>query len=388
MRALLLLAFVFGCGDDAPPPFVPPAILPEVNGHYATIVRASYEDSLVEIGELRTAIDAFVAAPSDATLAAARQAWLDAREPYLQTEVYRFYDGPIDNAATGPEKKINAWPMDEALIDYVDGMPTSGVINDTAGFPAIDTASVEALNEFGGETNIATGWHPIEFLLWGQDLSATSPGARPFTDYVAGGTAANQERRGQYLSVVAELLPMHLAQVNDEWAPATPGNYRANFEISSPLESFEKILTGLVVLTGFETGGERIQAALESGDQEDEHSCFSDNTHRDMIVDIVGIENVYEGRYRRLDGSMISGPSVYEAVRAVDPALADRVRAEIAVSRAAAEALVPPFDREIARDNPDGNARVRALGTALRTQEATLIEVFEAFGLTPEIPGM
>jgi putative iron-regulated protein len=391
---IALLAAVFslgvvslGCGDDEPPGFVPPAILPDVNASYAAMVRANYEDVLVKLDELAVALDAFVAAPSADTLEAARAAWLAAREPYLQTEVYRFYDGPIDNAADGPEKRVNAWPMDEALVDYVVDAPSAGVINDPAGFPTIDAASVEALNESGGETNIATGFHPIEFLLWGQDLSATGPGERPFTDYVVGGTHENQERRGQYLRVLGELLQVHMRQVADAWAADVPGNYRAGFELSNPLESFEKILTGLIVLTGFETGGERIQAALESGDQEDEHSCFSDNTHRDMIVDVTGMVNVYEGRYLRLDGTMVSGPSVYDAVRAVDPALADRVRAELEVTRMRAAALVPPFDREIAPDNPEGNERVRAFGTALRTQEATLLEVFEAFGLTAEIPG-
>ncbi|MEM9190858.1 MAG: imelysin family protein, partial [Myxococcota bacterium] len=124
----------------------------------------------------------------------------------------------------------------------------------------------------------------------------------------------------------------------------------------------------------------------DSGDQEDEHSCFSDNTHRDMVGDCIGIQNVYEGRYQRLDGTMVMGTSVYDIVAQVDMALADRLRTEIAASVTAAEALQPPFDQEIASGNTAGNDRVRALITALRTQEATLQEVFAAFGLTVEIP--
>ena len=62
-----------------------------------------------------------------------------------------------------------------------------------AAFPEITAEALTAANEEGGETNISTGWHAIEFLLWGQDLSATGPGARPATDYT---TAPNAERRG------------------------------------------------------------------------------------------------------------------------------------------------------------------------------------------------
>lgn len=344
---------------------------------YAAIVRATYSDSLAAAGALDAALEELVASPSQQTLEAARTAWLASREPYLQSEVFRFYDGPIDNPEDGPEGLINAWPLDENYIDYVEGDPTAGAINDLT--VTIDASTLEGRNEVGGEKNIATGFHAIEFLLWGQDQSPAGPGARPHTDYVTDGTgtAQNQDRRGQYLTVAGDLLLGHLGQVNDAWAEGAP--YRSGFE-ADPEGSFAKILAGMIILSGFETGGERLQAALDSGDQEDEHSCFSDNTHRDMIQDIQGVRNVWTGSY-----GAVTGVSVRDVVAEVDADLASALDARIDESLALANALPVPFDSAIAPGS-EGRAAVQALVDSLRDQEGLLFQVFEAFGLTVTIP--
>jgi putative iron-regulated protein len=380
-------AFV-GCGDksdDTASSFDWPESTSDVVANYSSIVQASYEDSVTAATALNTAIAALVADPSESKLNAAQQAWLDSREPYLQTEVYRFYDGPIDNPDDGPEGLINAWPLDEQYIDYVDGDDDAGIINNTD--VTIDAETLEGLNEDGGEKNIATGYHAIEFLLWGQDNTDPSEnlaGQRPYTDYVrdGSGTAANQDRRATYLNVVGTLLVDHLTNVHDQWTEGA--TYRTNFESDSGA-AIEKILTGMIVLSGFETGGERLQAALDAGDQEEEHSCFSDNTHRDMIQDVQGVLNVWNGSYTRTDGSTVSGPGIKDLVTEVDAELAGRLDAQINESLSLANALETPFDQEIAPGN-EGNARVTALVIGLQAQEQILFEVFDLFGLSVEIP--
>ncbi len=354
-----------------------PANVGEIVDTYAAIVSASYGDAVAAAGSLDGAIQSFVAAPSAEGLEAARQAWLDAREPYLQTEVFRFYDGPIDDPEDGPEGLVNAWPMDENYIDYVTDDDSAGIVNDPS--VAIDAETLEGLNEQGGETNIATGFHAIEFLLWGQDLSETGPGDRPWEDYLTdgGATAANGDRRGLYLTTVSQMLVGHLSAVQSEWGQ---GAYAVSF-VEDDFAAAEKILTGMIVLAGFETGGERLQAALDSGSQEDEHSCFSDNTHRDMIQDIQGVSNVWSGAY-----GAVSGPGVAALVAEVDPALADEVAAQIDAAMAAANALQPPFDSEIDPANAEGNARVAALIDELRALEDLLFEVFTLLGMSVELP--
>ena len=353
-------------------------VLAEAVANYANIVSATYSDSLAAAHDLGDALDTFVASPSEASQDAAQNAWLAARESYLQTEVFRFYDGPIDET----EGYLNAWPLDEAYIDYVVGALDGGIINSDA---VIDGPALRDLNEAGGETNIATGYHAIEFLLWGQDQNETGAGARPFTDYLTDGTgtASNQGRRALYLETVTELLTQDLKAVDAAWAEGT-GTYRADFAADAPEESLRKILTGMIILSGFETGGERLQTALDTADQEDEHSCFSDNTHRDMIQDVVGIQNVWQGHYLALDGSRIEGAGIRDVVQEADSALAERIDAQIQESLDLANALQPPFDLEISSGNDEGRERVRALVISLQKQEALLEDVFRLFAL--EIP--
>jgi putative iron-regulated protein len=350
---------------------------------YADIALASYEDSLTAGQALDTAIKTLVATPTADNLTAAQNAWLAAREPYLQTEVYRFYEGPIDNETDGPEGLLNAWPMDEHYLDYTADAPNGGLINDPTW--EITAANVEGANEAGGEKNIATGYHAIEFLLWGQDVSDTGPGARPHTDYVTDGTgtAANQDRRGQYLSVCGDLLVTHLTMLRDAWAK--DGSYSSTF-VEGGDASLEKILTGMIVLAGFETGGERLQAALDAGDREEEHSCFSDNTHRDMIQDVQGIHNVFAGTYASLSGDEVTGKGVKDVISETDSAIADRLETEIEDALAKANGMEVPFEAEIVATNAEGNARVAALISALRTVEGTLEEVFVLMGFSVPVP--
>ena len=379
--ALAPLAVLAQPATPAVAAVVQPAATPvtpaAVAQHYAALVHAGYADTLASARLLQQRIQALVAQPSAEHLAAARQAWLAAREFYGQTEAFRFYGGPIDDDK-GPEGRLNAWPMDESYVDRVSGKQASGLIN-KRGFK-ISKASLAAQNERGGEENVATGWHAIEFLLWGQDLSPTGPGDRSFEDYVDG-KAPNADRRRQYLSVVTELLIDDLGFLVKAWAPGAKTNYRARFERGGQ-ESLRKMLVGLGSLSRGELAGERLEVALASQDQEDEHSCFSDNTHRDAVNNALGIQNVWLGRYQRADGSLLQGPALRDLVAAQDAALAERLSAQIAASVAAAEKIQAPFDQEIlgAKDAP-GRLRIQATIDSLTAQSKLLVEAAGAIGI-------
>ncbi|WP_431094602.1 imelysin family protein [Polaromonas aquatica] len=345
--------------------------------HYAHLVQSNYDDTLASALVLQKAVQAFTDAPSDDGLKAARKAWLDAREFYGQTEAFRFYGGPIDDK-NGPEGRINAWPMDESYVDYVKDTPTAGIINNRK--VTLSKKQLSSLNERNGEENIATGWHAIEFLLWGQDLSATGPGNRSFEDFVDG-KKPNADRRRQYLKVVTELLVDDLGTLTKAWAP-TAKSYRAKFERGG-MESVRKIFVGLGSLSRGELAGERLEVALASKDQEDEHSCFSDNTHRDVVANAKGIQNVWLGQYKRADGTTLAGPSLRDLVADKNPALAERTTKQLAASVAAAEGIQAPFDREItgAKDAA-GRLRVQKTVDSLVQQSKDLVEAANAAGIT------
>jgi putative iron-regulated protein len=360
----------------AAPVFAQTAATPaSVAAHYATLVHANYEDTLNAAKALQKAVKALTAAPSQQTLDDARKAWLAAREFYGQTEAFRFYGGPIDND-NGPEGRLNAWPMDESYVDSVQGKPNAGIVNNRK--QAITRKALSALNEKGGEENIATGWHAIEFMLWGQDLSETGPGNRSFEDFVDG-KAPNADRRRQYLNVVTDLLVDDLGTLVKAWTPNTKNNYRARFEKGGN-ESLRKMFVSLGSLSRGELAGERLEVALASQDQEDEHSCFSDNTHRDAVANAKGIENVWLGRYVRADGSTLQGPSLRDLVNAKDAAIASKTSQQIRTSVESAEAIPAPFDRAIVMGSA-GRPKIEATVKSLTAQSNDIVSAAAAIGI-------
>lgn len=347
----------------------------EVVANYADLVHEAYSLSLASAQEMDAAIDTFVADPTGENLEAAKTAWLTARDDYGPTEVFRFYGGPIDNEESGVEGLLNAWPLDEVYIDYVEDAPEGGIVNMPAEFPAIDSELLISLNEEGGEANISTGWHAIEFLLWGQDLSADGPGARSADDYTS---AANADRRAEYLSQTSDLLLVHLQEMVDAWAPDAE-NYRADFTEMPADEALGMLITGMGELSRGELAGERMTVAYEARSQEDEHSCFSDNTTNDIIGNATGIEMVYLGTVGSVDG-----PGVYDLVASEDQELADRLRDEIAESISLAEAIPAPFDQHLAEGvSDDDPGRVAILDTivALETQADSIVDAASILGV-------
>lgn len=319
-----------------------------VKSTYASIASAMYTDAHDRAVELKSAIDAFVANPTSSSLETAKQEWLESREAYGQSEIFRFVDGPIDNPANGPEGLINAWPMDEAFVDYVQGNANSGIINDLTNYPQITKDVLVSANELGGvEANVSVGYHAIEFLLWGQDLSASGPGNRPYTDFVtgAGGTASNQDRRGQYLKFCAELLVEALAQVKGEWA--SNGAYRATWLATDNKIALRRMFNSIRAMSGDELSGERIRTAYDNMDQEDEHSCFSDNTHRDIILNATGMKSLYLGAYTTTQGQIVSGYSLSDLVSIVDASQNSKMLLALQNSISKADLIYNPFDQAI-----------------------------------------
>jgi len=370
---------------------------------YADIALAGYEDSLTTAQALDKAVDALVAGPSEETLAAAKRAWLAARAPYQQTEAFRFGNPIVDEW----EGRVNAWPLDEGLIDYVDAgygtesdentFYTVNVIANakiSAGGEEVDAttitpAVIQSLQEIGGiEANVATGYHAIEFLLWGQDLNGTGAGsgARPASDFdTANCTGGNCDRRAAYLSAASDLLVADLEEMVANWKD--DGAARKALTDGDPNAGLAAILTGLGSLSYGELAGERMKLGLLLHDPEEEHDCFSDNTHNSHYYDVKGIDNVYHGSYTRVDGSKVEGDSLAALVREKDAALAGEMEAKLADTLKAAEALKvraeagEAYDQMIGEGNEAGNAAVQAVIDGLVAQTRSLERVIAALNV-------
>lgn len=359
----------------------------EVLTNYANVAEAGYSDALAGAKALQVAVDALIATPSEATLKAARAAWLAARPSYQQTEAFRFGNPIVDDW----EGAINAWPLDEGLMDYVDAsygsesdsnsLYTANVIANTQ--ITIDGKTIDAsqitpdflqntLQEAGGiESNVATGYHAIEFLLWGQDLHGTGPGAgeRPYTDY---STAAHADRRGQYLKSAVQLLVTDLEEMVGDWQ--ADGAARK----ALPDLGISAILTGMGSLSFGELAGERMKLGLLLHDPEEEHDCFSDNTANSYYNDGLSIRNVYLGTYTRTDGTVVKGVSMSDIIAAKDPALDKELKGLLDDSVAKLHVLVDKtnageaYDQQIAEGNTEGNAGVQAAIDALIAQTRSI----------------
>jgi len=363
---------------------------------YADIAQAGYADSLASAERMARAIRQFLAVPSAEGLSTARKAWVAAREPYQQTEVYRFGNAVVDEW----EGKVNAWPLDEGLIDYVAA--SYGAESEENAFYAVNIIANPELNVAGRtidarritpgllrslheiddvESNVAVGYHAIEFLLWGQDLNGTGPGAgnRPWTDFDVGSacTGGHCARRGDYLDAVTQLLLSDLKEIVAAWSSG--GAAREILANGPPENGIAAILTGMGSLSYGELAGERMRLGLMLHDPEEEHDCFSDNTHNSHYFDALGIQNVYLGRYRSTSGRLVSGPSLSDLVKAASSEVDDDLRAKLTATMSAmttlrdrAENKGIAYDQMIGENNPVGNAIVQAAVDALVAQTRSI----------------
>ena len=401
MKRIYLLTTALGLALAAPVAAVEKS---EVLKTYAAIAQAKYQDSLITAQRLKTAVEALVSDPSAENLQAAKSAWLAARVPYQQTEVYRFGNAIVDDW----EGKVNAWPLDEGLIDYVDnayGGPSDENTHATLNVVAnptfqlsgetVDAGTItpnllaEVLHEADGiEANVATGYHAIEFLLWGQDLNGHAPGAgnRPWTDYARGEacTGGNCDRRAAYLMSATELLVSDLEWMTAQWQE--DGEARANLTADENA-GLSSILTGMGSLSYGEQAGERMRLGLMLNDPEEEHDCFSDNTHNSHYYDGLGVQNVYLGEYVRVDGTLINGASLSDLVAAVDQDLDNEMQANLASTmmslgriKTAAEAGYS-YDQMLERGNAAGEALVMGGVNGLIEQTRSIERIVSALNL-------
>ena len=372
--------------------------------NYADIALAKFSDSLTTAQTLLAAVNTLAETPSAEALEAAKRAWLAARVPYQQTEVYRFGNAIVDDW----EGKVNAWPLDEGLIDYVDA--TYGGATDeneyavlnvvanasfTLSGEAVDASSItatlleETLHEADGvEANVATGYHAVDFLLWGQDLNGHGSGAgnRPWTDYAQGDacTGGNCDRRAQYLTAATELLVSDLEWMVAQWQDN--GDARAQLTADENA-GISTILTGMGSLSYGETAGERMRLGVMLNDPEEEHSCFADNTHNDHFYNAVGIRNVYLGSYTRVDGSIVSGESLASLVAAKDAGVDAEMQArldtavlEMLEMKIAAESGFA-YDSMLERGNAAGEALIMGGVNALIDQTRSIERAVAVLGV-------
>jgi putative iron-regulated protein len=400
------------------------ADLKKVLTTYADIANAVYTDSVGTAKILQTKIAAFVVEPTGNTLNEAKKAWKASRIPYLQAEAFRLSNTPIDAKGTNTiaddsgalEGQLNAWPLDEHMIDYTkDSNGTvvanaSNIINTTGTFTpngdgaiAVDITTITqdaltALNENGGDANVATGYHAIEFLLWGQDphdiTKPTTAGTRPLTDYT---TDENAQRRKEYLTAVTSKMVEDLETIAKAWTKDDNTNFRAallgthattakNLDTKTMTKT---ILSGLGVYIKSEVANERIAVAIVNENQEDEHSCFSDNTHVDITEDVRGFWNILNGEYNNIntDTPEIKAEDTTSFLDLVNGTTRDTVRAAYTSYWSKIELMNRTvankhFDHQILEVNTVERKNISDIKNELRNAGDTVVKIAEDLGIS------
>ena len=376
---------------------------------YGDVAEASYSDALAKAKDLQKAVDAFLATPNAETQKAAQAVWKEARVPYMQTEGYRFGNKIVDDW----EGNVNSWPLDEGLIDYVDKasygeekaenpLYTANIVANKKirlGPKELDASTItkEVIGQLNGalevEANVGTGYHAIEFLLWGQDLHGTNPGAgeRPATDYdLKACTHDNCDRRRDYLKAATDLLVDDLQTMVDAWKDG--GDARQVLAKENDTDQLSTILTGLGSLSYGELAGERMKLGVLLHDPEEEHDCFSDNTQNSHYNDQVGMMNIWYGKYE--GPSAVKGASISELAHAKAPEAAKRVDeamantlAKLKIIKDKADSGEMYYDQMLAAGNDAGNKMVLDGVDALVAQARAVEAVVAALGLKIQVEG-
>ena len=383
---------------------------------YANIATANYTDTLNDAKILKEKLKDFTNNPTMILMENAKAAWLNARESYGQTEAFRLSNGPIDaeegwhTSYGAPEGQLNAWPLDENMIDYTTnakGRKTSGNIIDTKGMfnpggenpTAVDVSTITsstlaALNENGGDANVATGYHAIEFLLWGQDQDyanfikdgvtngALVAGQRSLSDYT---TDANADRRKQYLNAAASLIVADLESMVSAWADDDSTNYKAallgkNSDATKNIDTkvaLKQIFSGLGVFIKSELANERIAVAVLTPSEEDEQSCFSDNTHRDITQNFQGFKNLLLGTYKGVDYGVAPIDAMKDKTKLMD--LIESANAKINQMNTLAQ-VSRHFDYQI-RPNDTQARQIKKLKNELRAIGDQMVYVAKSNGV-------
>ncbi|TGK06754.1 imelysin [Leptospira semungkisensis] len=313
----------------------PSATTTEALTRYADLAYESYNQAVTDATSLQTAIATFNGSPNDTNLTAVKNAWVVARSSYLVTEAFRFSKGPIDldpgycggsapySGTDECEGALNSWPLDEDVIDNYIGATAIGSITFANIYSKNGDSTLAAGSEGDPDKVVMTGYHSIEYLLWGKDDSGTGPGgainnvpgqrtASYFQD------ATNGTKRLKFLSEVTVGLIGHLTQVRDQWVSTDASNFRAVTFLSSGNEStsLSNVFKGMGEFVASEWGGDRL-AGIASQSQEDEHSCFSDTTKADFYYDAQGFVNIWSGNYSvKKNVNISTGPGLSDLLSA------------------------------------------------------------------------
>lgn len=336
------------------------AMSPEESAHfvarYRQIVIIYAQDAIDKSAALSECIDDFLARPTDPGLEKCRNAWLESHEAYLKGRFFaRLAAGQSDRASAVADElefAIDAWPIEEGYLDGLEAYPTSGIVNDLT--VPIDEASLRKQHGLTDRTEVALGFHPLEFLLWRKRaddfLRATELTDEQRAD---GMTLADlpADRRRALVQLIARLLTHDIELEFEPLATPTPREYAEDMHSMN-----------VRVVYGCSAAWRRLRGDLvlyTAGGPEGRHSRFSGSSARDLRSRAEAV------------ASLLLRPGRYiDQLAPLDPALAERYEEEIAATLDALGKL-PGTTSDRAASGPARTSIDRLIDTSSRFEQYT-----------------
>ena len=309
-----------------------------LNNAASGVILSTYQDLDARTAALAIAARTLQAAPSAATLDAARQAYRAARAPWEASEAFAF--GPV--STLGLDGIIDTWPLNRNSLAAILTSPAP-----------LTAASLRPLE--GG----LQGFHPIEFLLFGEN------GDKAVADLTT--------RELTFIAASADNLHAATGRLLRAWQPESEGGQGfaaqlagagpGNSRYANQKTALQELLGGMSAAAD-ELANSKVERPLSTGDLTFEEARFSRGSLAEFSQNLRGIENLYLGRY----GSAGSGVGLGSFVQIRNPTVDATVRQQLTAAQMALTSLPGRFD-EAVRRNP---AAVRALQARVRDVQATL----------------
>lgn len=363
----LALGGLAACGKTDQEP-IPPDLAEPVVAQYAELGAAAHAEAEARMLELDEAIMAFLDDPTGGALNQTKLAYLNAREAYAALEGFRAPASPAETYVP----TIDDHRVFERFLDYVQVDDDSGIINDPDDFPDLSLGVLREIHRLEDPRHVTLGFHPLAFLLWGEDLDPNGPGSRSSDDFVEGGAALNPDRRRAMLSNVSKGLADDISGLAAGWADES--DYRTELAEKDSNEAVGDIVSGMRTATL--ALRDRVAIPFEAqGDEDleevvDEYGDFNDRGLEDMATQVGSIRAVYTGDWMDLEGPGIDGLVVL-ADEDLDTAVSEAID-----TAASALTAIGVYDQAIDIDSPDRD-KVQDAIDALDELAAKLEEVAE-----------
>jgi putative iron-regulated protein len=282
----------------------------EVLTNIATnVCAASYNDMYAKTLELQVAVTTLNTTPTDANLETARTKWKAIRTTWEQSEAWLF--GPVESENIDP--RIDTWPVDFNALD--------NILNGT---DDLNEAYVDGLDD------ALKGFHPIEYILWGQNGTKTAVELKP--------------REKDFLAALTQNLVKLSGEVKDKWANgykdqlAKAGN--GSGEFATQQTAFVQIADAMSDIAG-EVGDSKLKEPFDAQNPALEESPFAKNSITDFTNNIQGILAIYQGDF------IVNGKGIEDVVRANNLSLDAEIKSKHAAAIAALQAIDKPFGEAI-----------------------------------------